>query len=101
MDCSCFTSRVYNKYRKLPDSPKGQWGYGRKIGRKNLNRGDLVFFDENRNGRWEPWDHVGMYAGNGNVMHASSYFGKVVISKMKYIKGFKGGKRIRYKKLRF
>ncbi len=103
MDCTCFTSRVYRKYRRLPDSPPGQWTKKGKFiySKGGLRRGDVVIFDENRNGKLEPWDHAGMYAGNGNVMHASSYFGKVVISKMKYLNGFKGGKRWRYQKVRF
>jgi hypothetical protein len=36
-----------------------------------------------------------MYSGNGYVLHASSYWGKVVNSKMKYVKGYFGAKRIR------
>ena len=102
MDCSCFTQRVYAKYRWLPDSPRGLWRKnGQFISRRNLQQGDVVIFDENRNNRMEPWDHVGMYAGNGYIMHASSYFGKVVRSEMKYVRGFKSGKRWRYQRLRF
>ncbi|MDQ3638237.1 MAG: hypothetical protein M3426_09620 [Actinomycetota bacterium] len=37
--------------------------------------------------------HVGVYSGNGNIVHASSYFGKVVESRIKYINGFAGAKR--------
>jgi hypothetical protein len=36
-----------------------------------------------------------MYAGNGYILHASSYYGKVVKSKMKYINGYYGAKRVR------
>jgi hypothetical protein len=50
--------------------------------------------DENRNGKLQPWDHVGIYSGNGYLIHASSYFGEVVESKMKYIHGFWGERRI-------
>jgi cell wall-associated NlpC family hydrolase len=59
-----------------------------------LRPGDLVFFDENKNGKLQPWDHVGIYSGHGNLIHASSYFGKVVESKMKYIHGYWGAKRL-------
>ncbi len=38
--------------------------------------------------------HVAMYSGNGYVLHASSYYGKVAESKMKYIRGYFGAKRI-------
>ena len=99
MDCTCLTKRVYNKYRRLPDSPPGQWTKkGKFVSRNNLRVGDVLIYDENFNGTA---DHAGMYAGNGRIMHASSYFGKVVISKMKYLRGFKGGKRWRYQKVRF
>ena len=103
MDCTCFTSRVYRKYRKLPDSPVRQWRKKGKFiySKGGLRRGDVVIFDENRNGKLEPWDHAGMYAGNGKIIHASNYWGKVVIGDMKYLNGFKGGKRWRYQKVRF
>ncbi len=67
---------------------------GRSIKRSNLRPGDLVFFDENRNGRLQPWDHLGIYSGNGNLIHASSYFGEVVESKMRYINGYWGARRL-------
>jgi hypothetical protein len=36
----------------------------------------------------EHWGHVGIYSGNGYIVHGSGYYGKVVESKMRYIKGF-------------
>jgi cell wall-associated NlpC family hydrolase len=95
-DCSCHTKVVFRRFdRRLPDSPKWQWRYGRRISRSNLRPGDLVFFDENRNGVLQHWDHVGIYSGNGYLVHGSSYYGKVVESKMKYIRGYWGAKRLR------
>ena len=95
-DCSCHTRVVFRSFSKrLPDSPKWQWKRGKKIKRSNLRPGDLVFFDENTNGRLEHWDHVAIFSGNGNIVHASSYYGKVVESKMKYINGYWGAKRLR------
>jgi cell wall-associated NlpC family hydrolase len=94
-DCSCHTKTVFRAFgRKLPDNPPSQYRYGRYIKRSNLRPGDLVFFDENRNGRLQPWDHLGIYSGNGNLIHASSYFGEVVESKMRYIRGYWGAKRL-------
>ncbi len=94
-DCSCHTKTVFRAFgRKLPDNPPSQFRYGQKIKRSNLRPGDLVFFDENRNGKLQPWDHVGIYSGNGHLVHASSYFGKVVERKMKYIKGYWGARRL-------
>jgi hypothetical protein len=93
-DCSCFTRLVFRQYKWLPDSPVLQFQYGHKVrSRSNLRRGDLVFFKEHGYGR--PITHVGIYSGNGYLLHASSYYGKVVNSKMKYIKGYYGARRIR------
>ncbi len=101
-DCSCHTRLVYKHFgRRLPDSPVWQWRMkaGRKIYRKaNLRRGDLVFHDFNRDGLNDHYaDHVGIWAGNGNMVHASNYFNRVVISEEKYLNGFWGGKRLRLK----
>jgi hypothetical protein len=97
-DCSCFTRLVYRYFgRKLPDSPVYQWRMkaGTKVYRKgNLRYGDLVFHDQNRDGLNDHYrDHVGIWAGNGNMVHASTYFGRVVTSEEKYLRGFWGGKR--------
>lgn len=101
IDCSCFTKLAYRKWRKLPDSPRRQWYGVRRLSTKftsksRLRRGDLVFFDENRNGQINGHDLVAIYAGNGNIIYASGYFGKVVINEMKWINGYTGGKRLRY-----
>ena len=96
-DCSCFTKLVFRHFgKRLPDHPiKQYWQKDRKwVARTRLKRGDLVFFKEN--GRNGPITHVAMYSGNGYVLHASAYFGKVVESKMKYIKGYFGARRIRH-----
>jgi cell wall-associated NlpC family hydrolase len=94
-DCSCFTKLTFKAFGKLlPDNPVTQWQYGHLVRSKSdLKRGDLVFFKEH--GYDGPITHVGMYAGNGYTLHASSYYGKVVISKMKYIDGYYGAKRVR------
>jgi NlpC/P60 family len=94
-DCSCFTKLVFRHFgKRLPDSPTRQyWNYGKRVAKAHLKRGDLVFFKER--GWRGPITHVGMYSGNGYVLHASSYYGKVVNSKMKYVKGYFGAKRIR------
>ncbi len=94
-DCSCHTKLVFRKFgKRLPDDPVRQyWRRGTKISKSNLRPGDLVFFKES--GRRNPITHVGIFSGHGNVIHASTYFGKVVESKMKYINGYFGAKRIK------
>jgi cell wall-associated NlpC family hydrolase len=85
---------VFLKFdRRLPDDPVRQWYHGRWIARSNLRPGDLVFFKEN--GPSKPITHVGIFSGNGYLVHASSYFHKVVESKMRYIHGYIGAKRIK------
>jgi NlpC/P60 family len=93
-DCSCFTKIVLRRFKWVPDSPVLQFQYGHKVrSRSNLKLGDLVFFKERGDGH--PITHVGMYSGNGYLLHASGYFDRVVNSKMKYIRNYYGARRIR------
>ena len=94
MSCTCETKKTYKRFgHTLPMSEGGQWRYdrSRKVAKSNLRIGDEVFFKEGGRGI----THVGIYSGNGNIVHASSYFGKVVESKMRYINGYFGAKRYR------
>ena len=96
MSCTCLTKMVFRKFgHKLPMSESGQWKYkqGQKVAKSKLRPGDIVFFKEG--GRKRGITHVGIYSGRGNLVHASAYFRKVVESKMKYIKGYSGAKRLR------
>ena len=95
-DCSCHTRLVFRRFGyTLPDSPSGQWRYGRRV-TSRLASGDLVFHDLDNSGSLENnWDdHVSIYAGNGYVIHASSYFGKVVRSEMRHLPHYHGAKRL-------
>ena len=96
MSCTCLTKKTWARFgHKLSMSERGQWSYdrGRKVAKSSLRPGDIVFFKEGK--RKRGITHVGIYSGNGNVVHASAFFGKVVESKMKYIKGYSGAKRLR------
>lgn len=101
-DCSCFTKLVYRKVGVgLPDSPVGQWRQNKGTNykqRSKLRVGHLVFHDLNRDGRLDDQyrDHVEIYVGNGKVIHASSYWGYVTVTDMRYLDGFWGGKRYRF-----
>lgn len=99
-DCSCFTRLVFRKWRVLPDSPSAQLRADRmsKVRRTNLRRGDLVFHDTTGDGRMTAYDHVSIYAGNGYVIHANSYYKyrKVHRQEMKWLANYKGARRVRY-----
>jgi cell wall-associated NlpC family hydrolase len=96
MSCTCLTKKTWARFgHKLSMSEGGQWKYGRarKVAKSRLRPGDIVFFKEA--GPRRGITHVGLYSGRGNLVHASAYFGKVVESKMRYVKGYSGAKRLR------
>jgi cell wall-associated NlpC family hydrolase len=96
MSCTCLTKKSWARFgHKLSMSEGGQWKYGRarKVAKSSLRPGDIVFFKEA--GPRRGITHVGLYSGRGNLVHASAYFGKVVESKMRYVKGYSGAKRLR------
>ena len=94
-DCSCHTKVVFRTFgERLADNLVKQYREGRYVPKSRLRPGDLVFFDENRNGKLRPMDHIGIYSGNGYLIHSSSYFGEVVETKMKYIDGYWGARRL-------
>jgi cell wall-associated NlpC family hydrolase len=92
-DCSCLTSLVFARLGiTVPDHPVEQWSYGRHVAKSDLHPGDLVFFKEAGSGY--PITHVGIYSGNGNIIHASSYWGGVVERPMESVSGYFGAKRL-------
>lgn len=71
-DCSGFTYYIYGKlgysiYRTASTQFNGS---GVSVSRENLQPGDLVFFREP--GSSKSATHVGIYIGNGDLIHASS-----------------------------
>src|SRR5919107_893517 len=91
-DCSCFTSLVFSKWVSMPDNPVDQWHFGHYVEESDLRPGDLVFFKEA--GMDHPITHVAIYSGGGNILHASTYWGSVVESPMKYVQGYAGARRL-------
>ena len=67
-DCSGLTKVVYQlNGLDLPRTSRQQWGAGKPIRRKELSKGDLVFFATGKRGRVS---HVGIYTGDGKFLHA-------------------------------
>lgn len=70
-DCSGFVSYVFKKFNiPLERSSKDMANYGTAVKKADLQPGDLVFFDTN--GGLNGINHVGIYIGNNQFIHASS-----------------------------
>ena len=68
IDCSGFTMQVYARYGiSLPHHAASQPGYGRRISASEARPGDLFFY-----GSGSSIGHVGIYIGNGQIVHASN-----------------------------
>ncbi|MEF3192180.1 MAG: C40 family peptidase [Campylobacterales bacterium] len=75
-DCSLFTQRVFQKLGiNLPRSSSEQAQLGQRVARNDLQAGDLLFFRTYKRGV----GHVGIYIGNGKMIHASYNERKVII----------------------
>lgn len=97
-DCSGFTKYCYAKVGVSLRRSAQQVGYnnGKKIeGISNLKRGDIVCFNTVADNDLS--DHVGIYLGGGQFIHASSGGGKVIISTLSnsyYNRVFSWGRRV-------
>ena len=85
----------------LPRRAIAQSKVGKKIGRAQLQKGDLVFFDTSKK-RKGYVNHVGIYIGNNRFIHASSAKKRVIITSLNkqfYAKRFKWARRMTTSKL--
>lgn len=93
-DCSGFVHYTFLKSGIiLPRSAAAQYTQGTPVAKSNLKKGDLVFFQTYKTGA----SHVGIYAGNGEFIHASSGAGKVIkspLSNVYYTQHYLGARRI-------
>ena len=62
----------------LPRVSRDQAKVGRSVSLANARKGDLIFFETDPK-RPNTVSHVGMYIGNGKMIHASSGSSKVVV----------------------
>ena len=80
-DCSGFTMQILGKYGVgLPHYSVSQSQMGTKIDSSQMKPGDLIFYS-NRSG---VINHVSMYIGNGQVIHAASRKSGIKISAWNY-----------------
>jgi cell wall-associated NlpC family hydrolase len=87
-DCSGFVMYVYAQLGlQLPHFAAGQYGFGQAVPRDQLQPGDLVFFDG--------LSHVGIYLGNGQLIHAPHTGDVVRIASLSDFAGrYVGGRRL-------
>jgi cell wall-associated NlpC family hydrolase len=65
-DCSGLTMRAWGAAGvALPHSSSAQMGSGPSVSSSSLQPGDLVFY-------YSPVSHVGIYIGNGQIVHAAN-----------------------------
>ena len=80
-DCSGFVQSVFKKFGvKLPRTSREQAKVGTKVSVSELKAGDLIFYT-NGSGTI---NHVALYIGGGQVVHASSPKTGIRISKYNY-----------------
>lgn len=99
LDCSAYVKKIYEIFDvQLPRSAREQFKAGAKIPKEELSVGDLVFFKTKRYVKYPT--HVGIYIGDGNFIHSSSYHSKLGVKidsldSNYYSKTFTGATRVK------
>jgi cell wall-associated NlpC family hydrolase len=87
-DCSGLTVSSYKAAGvNLPRTSKGQATAGVPVDRANLQPGDLIFF-------YKPVGHVGMYIGNGLMVHSSTFGKPVAVVPVDSVHGYNSARRV-------
>jgi peptidoglycan DL-endopeptidase CwlO len=87
-DCSGLVQYAYAAAGvSLPHSSRMQSQMGTPVARSALQPGDLVFF-------YSPVSHVGIYIGNGQMVHASTYGQPVKVASIDSMGGYNSARRI-------
>ena len=94
-DCSGFVRNIYQQSLGLllPRQASEQAASTEKIDKKDLQPGDLVFFNTMR----RAFSHVGIYVGDGKFIHSPRSGGKVRVEDMQesyWQKRFNGARRV-------
>lgn len=95
LDCSGLVQSVFSKAvgLDLPRRASDMARLGIKVGRAELQPGDLVFFNTSK----RAYSHVGLYIGDGQFLHAPSSGGKVRVESINgryWVARFNGGRRL-------
>jgi cell wall-associated NlpC family hydrolase len=87
-DCSGLTQYAYAAAGvSLPHSSSMQSQTGTPVSRSELQPGDLVFF-------YSPVSHVGMYIGNGQMVHASTSGQPVKVASLDSMGNYNSARRV-------
>ncbi len=87
-DCSGLTQYAFRAAGiSLPHSSRMQSQMGTAVSRAGLQPGDLVFF-------YSPVSHVGIYVGNGQMVHAPTSGDVVKVAGIDSMGGYAGARRI-------
>ncbi len=88
-DCSGLMLAAYRSAGvSLPHSSTAQSRLGTPVSRENLRPGDLIFW-------YSPVSHVGMYVGNGNIVHARNTRVDIVMQSLaSYPAPYTGARRV-------
>jgi len=93
-DCSGFVRTVFAKIGiELPHSARDQFSLGERVGRDELEPGDLVFFRTYRHSA----SHVGIYVGDDKFVHAATRGGQVQVDSLDeayYARRYLGARRL-------
>ncbi len=77
-DCSGFVSWVYRQIGiTVPRSTSGYYNIGTGVSYSDLRAGDIICMDTRSSDGKTSITHVGIYVGNGNMIHASSRLDRV------------------------
>jgi len=94
IDCSGLVVEVYKRYSgiNLPHDTKRLYKLVKKIKKKNLLYGDLVFFSFDS----DEVSHVGIYIGESKFAHASRSQGVIIssLAEKYYSKSYIGARRV-------
>ncbi len=87
-DCSGLMIWSFKKIGiKLPHSSRAMSKKGKKVAKKNLKPGDLVFF-------YSPVHHVALYIGGGKIVHARNTRDDLQISSLKKYGHYHSARRV-------
>ncbi len=87
-DCSGLTQYAFRAAGvSLPHSSAMQSRMGQAVSRADLQPGDLVFF-------YSPVSHVGIYTGNGQMVHAPTSGDVVKVGSIDSMGGYAGARRV-------